>query len=493
MSDWPNLLTVLLALWPIVAIGAAGHALLSRRDPRTAWGWIAVCWLFPLAGPALYAVFGINRIQSRAERIGMAPRSVRQSRTDDGTGGAVRAMHELDARHHARRIPAVLPLTLHQVARTADTLTGLPLLGGQRIEALHNGAAAYPRMLAAIDAARHSIELSSYIFNVDAAGRRFIDALARAQARGVAIRVLIDGVGERYSWSRVTSALRQLGIPCAVFNPLRLLPPSLHLNLRNHRKLLIVDALVAYTGGMNISRYHEAAAGDAHAVSDIHFELHGPVISQLIQVFDEDWALYGETQTTAAMAVAQASEQIDGANCRVIVDGPNEDHDHISLILQAATSAAHHEVLIMTPYFLPPAPLAAELQTAALRGVTVRIVVPQKNNLPFVHWATRNSLEELLRLGVEVYEQPPPFCHSKLFVVDGLYSQIGSANLDARSLKLNFELAVEIYDEPFAQTLSAHIHEVIGRSRQVTLDDILNRSLPVRLRDALCWLFSPYL
>ncbi|MDP9140275.1 MAG: cardiolipin synthase [Pseudomonadota bacterium] len=493
MSNWPSLLTVLLALWPIVAIAAAGHALLSRRDPRTAWGWIAVCWLFPLAGPALYAVFGINRIQSRAERIGMAPRSVRQQRSDAAIGGASQAMHELDARHHTQSTPVTLPLSLHQVARTADTLTGLPLLGGQQIEALHNGAEAYPRMLAAIDAARHSIMLSSYIFNFDTTGRRFVEALARAEARGVSVRVLVDGAGEHYSWARITRVLRKKRIPCAVFNPLRLLPPSLHLNLRNHRKLLIVDALVAYTGGMNISSNHEATTEHPHSVTDVHFELRGPVIAQLAQVFEEDWTLYGEAQAQTDIALVQASEQMQGANCRVITDGPNENYDHISLVLQAAVSAAHREVLIMTPYFLPPAELAAELQTAALRGVTVRIVLPQKNNLPFVHWATRNSLEELLRLGVQVYEQPPPFCHSKLFVVDGIYSQIGSANLDARSLKLNFEIAVEIYDAPFAENLSAHVNEVIARSRQVTLDEILNRSVPARLRDALCWLFSPYL
>ncbi|HEY1078102.1 MAG TPA: cardiolipin synthase [Fontimonas sp.] len=487
--DPPSLLTVALALWPIVAIAAAGHALLSRRDPRTAWGWIAVCWLFPLAGPALYAIFGINRIQSRAGRIGPSARSVSASKAE--------ILHERDCRHHSRHKPVLLPPALHQVARTADTLTGLPLLAGQRIEALHNGSAAYPRMLAAIEGARHSIELSTYIFNVDSAGERFIEALGRAQVRGVAIRVLVDGAGERYSWKHATKALRKKQVPCAVFNPLRLVPPSLHLNLRNHRKLLIADGLVAYTGGMNISRYHEAPADDPDAVTDVHFELRGPVVEQLRQVFDEDWSLYGASKSDEPaiepMAMVQPSEQVQGANCRVISDGPNEDHDHISLILQAAISAAQREVLIMTPYFLPPAELAAELQTAALRGVTVRVVLPQKNNLPFVHWATRNALEELLRLGIEVYEQPGPFCHSKLFVVDGLYSQIGSANLDARSLKLNFELAVEIYDASFAENLRAHIKRVIHESRGITLERILARSLPARLRDALCWLFSPYL
>jgi cardiolipin synthase len=177
----------------------------------------------------------------------------------------------------------------------------------------------------------------------------------------------------------------------------------------------------------------------------------------------------------------------------VLTDGPNEDFDHLAMVIQAAISAARREVLIMTPYFLPPNEMIAELQAAALRGVEVQVILPEKNNLPFVHWATRNMLGELLRFGVRVWYQPLPFCHSKLFVVDGAYAQIGTANLDPRSLKLNFELAVEIYDRAFAQTLSTHFNAVRSKSREVSLEEITGRPLPARLRDALFWLFSPYL
>ena len=142
---------------------------------------------------------------------------------------------------------------------------------------------------------------------------------------------------------------------------------------------------------------------------------------------------------------------------------------------------------------LPPTAMVAELQAAALRGVRVDVILPARNNLPFVQWASRHMLGELLRHGVRIFEQPPPFNHSKLFAVDGVYAQIGSANLDARSLELNFELAVEVYERAFAQSLGAHFTAVRARSREITLDEIQNRPLPVRLRDALCWLFSPYL
>jgi len=147
----------------------------------------------------------------------------------------------------------------------------------------------------------------------------------------------------------------------------------------------------------------------------------------------------------------------------------------------------------MTPYFLPSRELIAALRSAALRGVKVTILLPAKNNLPFVHWATRKMLWELLEQGIRVFYQPPPFVHTKLFVVDDLYSLIGSANIDPRSLRLNFELAVEVFDSQFAKILSGHIQRSRERSLEVSLEALESRQLPVRVRDALAWLFSPYL
>jgi cardiolipin synthase len=480
MEHWRS---VLLTLWVLVAIGAAGHALLTRRDPRAAWGWIAVCWLFPFAGPGLYFLFGIDRIATRARKLGMESRL---------GGGVIGADHQQDVRNHADNGAHAIPMWLEEVARTADRLTRLPLLSGNQLRMLHNGDEAYPRMLDAIAAARQSIALATYIFDNDALGHRFVAALAEARARGVDVCVLIDGFGQHYSLLPITGRLRSAGIDVAVFNRLRLLPPSLHLNLRNHRKLLLIDGEVGFTGGMNIGRRHLTRdAGIRRPAADLHFEVQGPVLGQLAEVFAEDWRLSADHAWAAPPMRSQPIQT--SAACRVITDGPNEDYDHLAMVLQAGISAAHREVMVMTPYFLPPTAMVAELQAAALRGVQVDVILPARNNLPFVQWASRHMLAELLRHGVRIFEQPAPFNHSKLFAVDGVYAQIGSANLDSRSLELNFELAVEVYERAFAQSLGAHFSAVRARSREITLDEIQNRSLPVRLRDALCWLFSPYL
>ncbi|WP_202922377.1 cardiolipin synthase [Sinimarinibacterium sp. NLF-5-8] len=475
-----------LTLWMAIGIATAAHALLTRRDPRAAWGWIAVCWLFPFAGPLLYFLFGIDRIRTRARRMGL--KTV-------GSPSPAPIEHPFDVRRFADGGSHAIPLWLEQVVRTADTLSKLPLLGGNQVRALFDGEQAYPAMLAAIHAAREWIILDTYIFDNDFVGRAFVTALGDARQRGVDVRVMLDGVGRHYSLFPITRRLRKRGIDVAIFNPLRLLPPALHINLRNHRKLLIVDGRIGFTGGMNIGARHLTQNPQVRApASDVHFELRGTILEQLAAAFAEDWrACCPRPWQPPVLAATPPGEAPMGAVCRALIGGPNQDHDRIARVLQAAISAASREVMVMTPYFLPPAEMLAELQAAALRGVRVDIILPARNNLPFVHWASRHALEDLLHYGVHIHEQPPPFSHSKLLVVDGVYCQIGSTNLDPRSLKLNFELNVEVYDRALAQTLAAHFNQVLSRAREISIAELQTRSLPTRLRDALFWLFSPYL
>jgi cardiolipin synthase len=217
----------------------------------------------------------------------------------------------------------------------------------------------------------------------------------------------------------------------------------------------------------------------------------GSVVAQIEEVFIRDWEF--ATGEELESSPGSSDDNTGDAMCRAIVDGPNEDIDKLAMILIGAVSAAQHSVFIMTPYFLPSRELVSALQAAALRGVDVCVILPGKNNQPLAHWATRNMLWELLHWGVKVYYQPPPFVHSKLFVVDSHYVQVGTANIDPRSLRLNFELALEIYDKPFAAFISDHFDRVRAGSHALSLQEVDGRPLPARLRDAVAWLFSPYL
>ena len=470
----------LITLIILVALATAGHALLYKRDPRAALSWIAVCLLYPLLGPVLYYLLGVNRVRTRAKKLGQRWQLLIYIGYERREDEDAEVLSSLD-----------LPEEVKAIARISDAVTRRPLVGGNRIELLHNGEQVYPAMLETIERAKQSLFLSTYIFETNDTGLRFINALACAAKRGVDARVIIDGVGELYSIPRAGTMLERRGVHTARFLPPKLLPPTLHINLRNHRKILVADGLVGFMGGMNIGDRHLAeSVENPSRVVDAHFRLAGPVVTQIEHVFLEDWGFSTGEQVTPTQASARENGSMI---CRTIVDGPNEDLDRLSMILVGAVSAARRRISIMTPYFLPSRELIAALQTAALRGVEVTIILPSKNNLPFVHWATRNMLWELLEWGIRLYYQPPPFVHTKLFVVDDQYAQIGSANIDPRSLRLNFELAVEVFDKQFVKILTEHIQKSQDQSLEVSLKDLDSRRLPVRIRDALAWLFSPYL
>ncbi|MCS4502615.1 Major cardiolipin synthase ClsA [wastewater metagenome] len=452
----------------LIATAAALHALLHKRDPAAAFGWVAVCLLFPLAGPVLYFLFGVNRIRTRA-------RVLRAEQLPPASG-----------------VPADEHLAVHpeftQQARISGAVTGVPLTAGNAVTVLHDGEEAYPAMLEAIEQARDRIYLATYIFESNRTGIRFVRALARAVERGVDVRVLLDGAGEWYSWPRIRHRLRREGVPVARFLPPGLLPPRPFVNLRNHRKILVVDGVTAFVGGMNIGDRHLARSRGG--TRDAHFRLRGAVVEQIETVFLDDWQFTtGDRRRPPPRPAAEEGE----AMCRTLIDGPNEDLDRLSMVLVGAIAAARQRVLIMTPYFLPPRELTAALQAAAIRGVHVDIVLPGHNNLPFMHWATRNVLWELVKWGVHVHYQRGPFAHTKLLVVDDHYAQIGSANLDPRSLRLNFELVVEVFDAAFARRIAAHIRHAVEHGHNITLTELSGRPFLARVRDAFFWLFTPYL
>ena len=463
---------LLVGLWGVFAAWAAVQALVSKRDPRAALGWIVVSVTIPFVGPLLYFFFGINRIRTRGKML-------------------QRLSGSRDLQQSGVTPSADLPLEFSELAGISNAVSGFELTGGNNVVILHNGEQAYPAMLREIDVAESHVFLSTYIFDTNRTGRDFIDALTRAKDRGVETRVIIDGVGQLYSRPRAARLLAKNGVQVARFLPPRAIPPEVHINLRNHRKILITDGRVAFTGGMNIGDRHLAdCMNNPNRVVDTHFRMEGPVVRQLQQVFLEDWSFVTGHESGRFPADGQ---EPGSAKCRTLVEGPDEDLDKLLAILVGAVSAARRQVAIMTPYFIPPRELVGALQAAALRGVEVTVILPAKNNLTFVHWASTNMLWEVLQRGVRVFLQPPPFVHSKLFLVDGHYVQVGSANIDPRSLRLNFELVVEIYDRGFAATVGRHFEAVRKSSREVTLEEVDSRGLPIRIRDGLAWLLSPYL
>jgi len=460
---------LLLTAAHIASAGAVSvHALFQKRDVPAAIGWIGLAWLSPFFGPMLYLALGINRVKRRAQRL--------RGESDGDLG----PHHMSDA---AEGPAGSLRIAVGRITRARTE-------AGTVAAILDCGDEAYPRMLAAIDEARTSIALSTFIFRADELGLRFIAALARAERRGVAVRVLIDGFGGGFLSSRAYHRLRREGVPVARYLH-SLLPWKMPLlDLRLHKKILMIDGERVFLGGLNIGGENILATKPPEPVRDVHFLIEGPVVRQAMESFQDDWtfstgeALDGPTWFPVAHREGKAP-------ARVISSGPDQNVDQLMLTLLSAINTATTSLRIATPYFLPDEQVITALQLAALRGVEVHIVIPARNNHRLMGWAMQAHVRPLLKAGCHIWRSPPPFDHSKLATVDESWCLIGSANWDARSLRLNFEVTMEFYDRELAQRLNGIIDR--KRDRAVTLEEIDGRWAIVKIRDAAARLLMPYL
>lgn len=464
----------------VVALVASAHVVLTKRDTRAAIAWVGLICLTPFLGALLYLWLGINRIQRRA-------RLLRGYQHPDSTpfpeSCPQGALDETFGQKSAHLMSLVTLL---------GQMTRRPLLPGNLIEPLVDGDQAFPAMIQAIDAATKSISLGTYIFDNDAVGQLFLEALQRAVSRQVEVRVLIDDMGARYSLPTIVHALRRAGIQCATFMPPLIPWKFQYTNLRTHRKALIIDGTFGFTGGMNIRQGHCVLTHPSHPVRDLHFRVAGPVVSQIQEVFAEDWA-YCTDEVLAGEVWFPPLGAAGSILARGIPDGPDEHFESFRYALLGAIACAESSIRVVTPYFLPDAALITALNVAALRGITVDIVLPGENNILLVQWATTSMLWQVVERGCRIWISPPPFDHAKVMVVDDLVCFIGSSNWDPRSLRLNFEFNLECYNRQLAGTLAAIVDERIRNARRMTLAELDGRPLAIRLRDGIARLASPYL
>jgi cardiolipin synthase len=475
---WPWALAALdIALAGAVTV----HAVLRKRDVRAAIAWTGLAWLAPFLGTAAYFWLGVNRIQRKAIKLGVHHALQDAPRFDYEQADIDQASQAREAHPNFAGLAAL-----------GRAQSGKTLLPGNRIDCLIDGDQTYPAMVDQIARAERSISLLSYIFDSDRAGDAIVDALVAAHGRRVEIRVLIDGVGARYSKENIATRLLKSGINAALFLPPRFAGVPVFTNLRNHRKILVVDGRTGFTGGTNIREAHWLSLDPAGPTKCLHFRLEGPVVAHLQEAFVTDWAFTTGEQLSGPRWFPQPARAGD-IWARGIVHGPDEDFEALSKVMFAGLSVARDRVRIVSPYFLPDARLIEGLSVAALRGVEVEIYLPSNNNLAIVEWACAAQLGLILENGCRVFVTPPPFDHTKLMIVDGTWSLFGSTNWDPRSLRLNFEFNVECYDYDLASRLHAIIDSKARGAREITLDQINSRSFPVRMRDGLARLLSPYL
>ena len=455
------------ALFIMIICWGLAHAALHKQDSWRALWWVTIMITLPGLGLVFYLLFGLEGIaQGRGSKPPHTPHL--EPATDDPPG------------------VAASPWEL------TGTIAGAPATQGNMIEPLCDGDQAYPAMLHAIGQATTSITLLTYIFGHDEAGLAFARALQEACARGVVVRVLIDGIGERYSWPSMVGTLQRLGIEARRYPGLR--PVILSgFNRRNHRKLMIVDGQIAFSGGMNIRAHHVQALTGQDVHHDIHFRITGPVVTHLQAIFAEDWLFATGEHLQGTIWHDTAIQHTGNSRCRALATGPAPTQEKLKTLLLAAVTQARRRLWIQTPYFLPDQSLLDQLTLAIYRGVDVRILIPGKSNLLVVHWASLAQARYVLDAGCQLLLGAGPFNHSKLFLVDDHYAVIGSMNWDARSLRLNGELIIECLDASLAARLSSLWLCNAQHALPLSGDMIRAWPWPTQVRNALARLFMPIL
>lgn len=470
------------------------HALRHRRRADSTLLWLFVTWSLPVIGALLYAAFGVDRVPRERWQRGVQ-RRVRMDGARDATPDDV--LPEAYWRSMGRAAATPADEWTRELDRPlAAMLENYPLLGGNRITPLLTGDEAFPKMLDAIREARHHVHLQSFIVGNDAVGREFMEAVAAKAREGVRVRVLYDRFGSSHAlWGGLFRKYRKTpNLAIAGWTQSNLFRKQLHFNLRNHRKALIVDGRIGFMGGVNLNEYSRSGDGQP-AIQDYHFRLLGPVVQELQYSFLRDWHVMTEEDPEKLLSAEhfQRLSEEGPVLARVVNSGPSSDLRVAVDVFFNAVNEAREQVFILTPYFLPSEDLLRALRLAALRGVRVQLVVPEKSNHWYTTWAGRATYEDLLESGVRIFERPRPFMHAKAMVVDDRMGIVGSANWDFRSLYSNYETLLTAYDRDFAATLKRLMNEDLNVSREVEWPAFKNRPVHHRYLENACGLLAPLL
>lgn len=415
--------------------------LLERRSPQATLAWILTLALMPYVGIIVYLLVGPRRLRRKARRYAWA-----RSQVAHTTGRLRKAAPAL-----SRDVPLSPPAG--QIAALIDRVDNMPPGRAQRIQWLHDGDACYASLEEAIGAARHHVHLEYYIWDADRTGTRLRDLLCRKAREGVEVRFLVDALGSPLGRTFLRP-LREAGAEVAWFNRISLarFRPGLF-NFRSHRKIVVCDGQVGFTGGINVCDDESAAVKGRLAWRDTHLRIEGLPVGWLQRTFLEDWFFATGGGPRSDIYFPAAGQEAQGPWVQIATSGPDYDWYAIHKLFFATISAARRRVLISTPYFVPDEPILAAIEGAALRGVDVRLLLPKQNNSFLVAQAARSYFNELLQAGVQVYEYGPRFLHAKTLVADDV-ALVGTANMDNRSFRLNFEVMAAIYDAPAAEELA---------------------------------------
>lgn len=470
-----------------LAFALSLHILLHKHRPASAVLWLAAVWAVPVAGALAYGAFGVDRVRRHASERAVVQRALYHGPSQLLAAEWPSSAGEGPIRDH----PAE-----HILRSTDPAVRAHRVLPGNRAELLVDGDEFYTALFEQIESARSSINLQTYIFAIDRTGKRLRDLLIRKAGDGVQVRVLYDRFGSTFAHATgFFRAAKRSGVRVGSISQANPLKGRFQINLRNHRKVAVIDGRSGFLGGMNFDDRNVTVPGRIGPDRDYQVRLEGPAVMDMQDVFVADWyfATREDPEAFQSDAFYPTLAPVGDGLVQLVPGAPERGGRGLAHAFFAALVSARESVEIVTAYFVPDETILEALRYAAFRGVRVRIVLPAMSNHWYTTFAARSLYEPLLQAGVRIFEREPPFMHAKALVVDGVYAMMGSANLDYRSLHLNYELNVEIADPPFLARLMEQVEAEIAVSREVTLEQHAVRPVVRRLTENLCFLFQPML
>lgn len=477
------LLAIILILNMLLAIIVI---FIERREPSTTWAWLLVLFFLPVVGFVLYLFLGRN-LRSKhlfqwedQNKLGLEPVLKRQ--LDDLVS------EDFHFRNLSTRENRDL---IYMHLRTNDAL----LTEDNNITIFTDGQKKFEQLFKDIEKAINHIHIQYYIIKEDSLGKHLIDLLTKKAKEGVQVRVLYDELGSRtLNNRRFFSEFRKAGGRVEVFFPSKLKFFNPRLNFRNHRKLVIIDGKIGYVGGFNVGDEYLGLNPKFGYWRDTHLRIEGSAVHATQTRFILDWNQASKHHDIVYSRIYFPELQTKGSiGMQIVTSGPDSEWEQIKNGYIKLISSAKKSILIQTPYFIPDASLFDALRIASLSGISVKLMIPNKPDHIFVYWATTFYAGELLKAGAKVYIYDNGFVHAKMIVVDEEVSSIGTANIDVRSFKLNFEVNAFIYDEHVAKALTDIFRKDIEVSRELTLEIYAKRSKKIKIKESLSRLLAPIL
>jgi len=463
------------------AIPVAVMIILEKRSPFKTIAWILVLILIPVFGLVFYLFFGQEyRKQKLFSRRGVKSLSkIRKLSTKQ-----LREIEHTDL----QLSPEVLQRKniIRLLLNNSDSL----LTTGNQLKLLNNGTETFEAIFAAVKNAKHHIHLEYYIFSEDKIGNQLKDLLIKKSREGVEVRIIVDDVGSWDLKEKYFKKLREEGIEIYPFMEVRFPRLTSRVNFRNHRKILIVDGIIGFTGGINVADRYIVGKPKIGPWRDTHLQITGDAVATLQVVFAADWYFVINENLTGEKYFPPLTEG-NGTPVQISASGPDSDWEIIEQVYFSAILSAKEYVYITSPYLMPPQTIVSALKTAALSGVDVRIIIPEKSDAITPKWCSFSYVEQFLEAGIKIYFYQTGFIHCKTLMIDNVFSTVGTTNLDFRSLETNFEINAFIYERKFTRLMLKYFIHDLRNSREIKLSEWKKRAWHFKFRESLAHIVSP--